>query len=468
MFDKYRIIRPLGDGGSGTVYLAEHIKLKVYRAIKCIRKDNPLYYDTIQEAHILKNLKHLNIPIIYDIEEDQSSSYIIEEYFEGESLKSYRFRHNFIQEDEIINFSLQICKLLEYLHQNERPIIYLDLKPENIMVSNATLKLVDFGTARYTKSGMEKRTSIGTIGYAAPEQYRTGKVDERSDIFSVGKILYFLITGSQPFHLEKIDMVFYLSTLCSKKLAKIVAKCMKQSSKQRYQSITQLYNQLSEVNDSFQESYPLTSQQVLKISFAGAQRRIGTTHTAFLFTSYINRFITSCLYSEENQNPVINYIVKRYGKENHRSGILSLYDCKLECGDSSRSQHTSYPVTVVDYGELTTENLDLFLKADIKVVILGAKDWEIEASESILERLMELDEIIYLFNFVDGESYKEVLDNMKGCSCCRIPYIADPWRGSSVESMSNLVRTILGDRYLMTTRSKIISTMIGKVWKKNL
>lgn len=84
LFDKYRIVKVLGSGGSATVYLAQHIKLESFRAIKCIRKDNPLYNNALKEAYILKNLRHSNIPIIYDIDEDLRCSYIIEEYIEGE------------------------------------------------------------------------------------------------------------------------------------------------------------------------------------------------------------------------------------------------------------------------------------------------------------------------------------------------------------------------------------------------
>ncbi len=464
MFDKYRIIRHLGDGGSGTVYLAEHIKLKAYRAIKCIRKDNPFYKETMKEAHILKNLKHLNIPIIYDIEEDQSSSYIIEEYFEGESLKNYRIRNPFIQEDLIINFSLQLCKLLEYLHQNERPIIYLDLKPENIMVSKSTIKLVDFGTATYINDSNNRKNYIGTIGYAAPEQYLNGKLDERSDIYSIGMILFFLLTGNKPTVYKGKDMLSYLSPICSKRLAKIVVKCIKYNSRQRYQSVTQVYNKLSELSDTYKKSLPLNSQQSLRISFAGSQRRIGTTHTALLFTSYINRYMTTCIYSEENENPVIHNIAERHGIYGNEDSVLCLYDCKLESRTHVIDKEVQYPVMVMDFGMLTNENIDIFLKSDIKVLVLGAKDWEIGASEDIIKRLMEYEEIVYLFNFVDGTSYKEVLDNMRGCLCCRVPYIVNPWIGAPIEGMASLVKVVLGDRYNAISRFK----MMGRHLKRKL
>lgn len=455
MFDKYRIIRHLGDGGSGTVYLAEHIKLNAYRAIKCIKKDNPLYNETMKEAHILKNLKHLNIPIIYDIEEDQSSSYIIEEYFEGESLQSYRQRNPFIQEDIIINYSMQICKLLEYLHQNERPIIHLDLKPENIMVSNSTIKLIDFGTAIYMNDNKDISSSIGTIGYASPEQYIRGMLDERSDIYSIGMIIFYLITGHNSSECKVKDMLSYLSSLCSKKLAKIVIKCIKHNSRQRYQSVTQVYIKLSELSDLHKKSCPLNSQQSLKISFAGSQRRIGTTHTALLFTSYLNRYIAPCVYSEKNRHPVINSIIDRNEDLNSEDCILSLYDCRLECRTCLENKEGQYPITVVDYGKLTDDNLLSFNQADIKVVILGAKDWELVASETVIKKLIEFDDIVYLFNFMDGASYKEIIDNMLGCSCCRIPYIVNPWIGMPLEGVVKLVKCILGDRYNATSWYKI-------------
>ena len=128
-FNKYRIIKLLGRGGTAKVFLAEHIKLNSYRAIKCISKNHPLYELQRKEAQILKNLKHSCIPIIYDIEEDKDGSYIVEQYLEGDNLNDYVMSNGTLSEDIIVRFALQLCDLIQYLHSTTRPILYLDLKP---------------------------------------------------------------------------------------------------------------------------------------------------------------------------------------------------------------------------------------------------------------------------------------------------------------------------------------------------
>src|SRR5690606_4170247 len=133
-FQKYQIIKLLGRGSTAEVYLAKHILLNSYRAIKCISKNHPLYEYHRKEANLLNNLKHPCIPIIYDIEEDENGSYIIEQFIEGHTLKDFVRDKGPIDENIIIHYAIQLCDLLEYLHSVERPIIYLDLKPENIII----------------------------------------------------------------------------------------------------------------------------------------------------------------------------------------------------------------------------------------------------------------------------------------------------------------------------------------------
>jgi serine/threonine-protein kinase len=138
-FQKYKILGLLGRGGTARVYLAEHILLKSYRAIKCISKNHPQYELQRNEAFILKNLKHSCIPIIYDIEEDDKGSYIVEEYIEGITLTDYVLANGALREDIIIQAGIQLCDLIQYLHSAKSPVFYLDLKPDNILISGSVL-----------------------------------------------------------------------------------------------------------------------------------------------------------------------------------------------------------------------------------------------------------------------------------------------------------------------------------------
>ena len=170
LFGKYRILSVLGAGGSGTVYLAEHLKLKVYRAIKIIPKASEAITSQCLEASLLKNLNHPGIPVIYDIEEDSRFVYMIEEFIQGESLDTFVHRQSYISQELVISFGIRLCGILEYLHQSmPYPVLYQDLKPEHIILCGDQLKLVDFGIAAFFTGSDKHFQFFGTEEFAAPE-----------------------------------------------------------------------------------------------------------------------------------------------------------------------------------------------------------------------------------------------------------------------------------------------------------
>ena len=188
MFGKYRVLSTLGTGNSSTVYLAEHIRLNVYRAIKCIPKDTSLVSSPSSEATLLKDLNHPGIPIIYDIEEDDISICIIEEYISGKSLRSYINDTDNIKTSEICDIAVKLCDILEYLHNCDNEIIHLDIKPDNIIIDeHNNVKLIDFGSSIH-KAGLTQAGMISP-GYAAPEQYSGKELTYQTDIYSVGMVL---------------------------------------------------------------------------------------------------------------------------------------------------------------------------------------------------------------------------------------------------------------------------------------
>ena len=174
MFDKYRIVSSLGKGNSSEVFLVEHRKLKAYRAVKCIKKTALLRQpQLLLEADILKNLKHPGIPTIYDVEEDDKSYYIIEEYIQGQSLEAFVLRQDCISIDTVIQIALQLCDVIKYLHdQKPEPIIYQDLKPEHIILCGKRMVLIDFGISAYITTSGNTFQNFGTHGFAPPENIR--------------------------------------------------------------------------------------------------------------------------------------------------------------------------------------------------------------------------------------------------------------------------------------------------------
>ncbi|HLZ59461.1 MAG TPA: protein kinase [Ktedonosporobacter sp.] len=235
---EYQIQRVLGLGGMGKVYLATHTTLKVPFALKQARADQPLPESVInelnhalhmgditqripikqpepdfpcsgglhtdrflREALLLARLQHTAIPTLYDYFFQDGYWYLVMDYIPGPTLSAYLREQAPLLTLEALNYAMQLCDVLDYLHKQAPPIIFRDLKPSNIILApNGSLMLVDFGIARYYKPGqVNDTTEFGSPGYASPEQYEgEGQTDGRSDLFSLGVILHEMTTGKRP------------------------------------------------------------------------------------------------------------------------------------------------------------------------------------------------------------------------------------------------------------------------------
>lgn len=440
LFDKYRIVSKLGDGASADVYLVEHISLHTYRALKCIKKANPLGMEASKEAHILKNLHHPNIPLIYDVEEDETNFYIIEEYIPGESLKSFRQKTTFLQEETILNYGVQICELVRYLHALPQPVLHLDLKPENLIVKDHQLKLVDFGAAIYREEEQERKR-IGTRGYASPEQYHIGHIDERSDLYSIGMLLFYLVSGctfqGDTSYLANIDE----TGNCSGKLKKILNRCLKSHPSLRYHTVEQLQNHLVSCHLRERRRHR-TRMRPLTIGIAGAQGRIGTTHAALLLTAYLNRHVGPCIYVERNDSGASHLIWNRYEMKDPVAPLLSIRDCNLYVGENAEGVPGNL-IQVRDYGKYSADIRAEIDVNDVQILVLGAKEWEIHESERALEAARDQEGMLLAFNLVDGYLFREVQKNMNGREVFRIPYASDPFAVTRSEHLAELTEEII-------------------------
>lgn len=195
----YEELSLLGEGGMGKVYLVRHRRLGVLRAMKVVRKDDATKLPA--EVDILKNLDHQRLPRLHDIYEDDQNIQIIQDYVEGISAKEGIERGGKFDEAHVRKWAGQICEALKYLHTRNPPIIHRDIKPGNIMITpEGDIKLIDFGIAKeYKKDANGPSEHLGTMGYAAPEQYTSAPTDARTDIYSLGITLYHMITGKSPY-----------------------------------------------------------------------------------------------------------------------------------------------------------------------------------------------------------------------------------------------------------------------------
>jgi serine/threonine protein kinase len=208
--DRYHIIGKLGTGGFGSVYKASDTQ-RAYDlvAIKeiCLRglplRERMDATDAFhREADLLSQLAHSNLPRFYEQHCKHEQWYLIMDFIEGETLEDYlnKIPNKRLPLSEVLGIGLQLCDVLEYLHTHQPPIVFRDLKPSNIILTpEGKVYLIDFGIARFFKPGQAKDTiALGSLGYAAPEQYGRIQTTPRADIYSLGAVLHQLLTGKDP------------------------------------------------------------------------------------------------------------------------------------------------------------------------------------------------------------------------------------------------------------------------------
>src|SRR5690349_14751727 len=200
---RYRIVEILGQGGMGSVYRAVDENL----GVDCAVKENLFTTDEYSrqfrlEAVILANLRHPNLPRVYDHFVLGDQQYLVMDYIEGEDLRQRMERVGTINEDDAVQIGASICDALAYLHSRKPPILHRDIKPGNVKITpEGHIFLVDFGLAKVYQ-GNTQATSTGaramTPGYSPPEQYGTARTDPRTDIYSLGATLYASLCGIIP------------------------------------------------------------------------------------------------------------------------------------------------------------------------------------------------------------------------------------------------------------------------------
>lgn len=207
--ERYRIVEHIGSGGHGEVYRAEDTQFaERVVAIKSMSQSGLSQQEAVEaseafkrEAFLLAKLVHPNLPAIHDYFSERNSWYLVMSFIEGETLEHYMESvGGALPVDEALQIGIQLCSVLEYLHEHRPPIIFRDLKPSNIMrTSRGQLYLIDFGIARIFKQGQSRDTiALGSPGYAAPEQYGKQQSTPRTDIYNLGATLHHLLSGRDP------------------------------------------------------------------------------------------------------------------------------------------------------------------------------------------------------------------------------------------------------------------------------
>jgi beta-lactam-binding protein with PASTA domain len=265
--ERYEIGGVLGRGGMAEVHRGRDLRLGREVAVKVLRSDlarDPSFQVRFRrEAQAAASLNHPAIVAVYDTGEDRSSSgatpYIVMEYVEGDTLRDVLRREGVLSPERAMNFAADICNALDFSHRNG--IVHRDVKPGNVMVTpQGTVKVMDFGIARAVSDSAATMTStaavIGTAQYLSPEQARGESVDARSDVYSVGCLLYELVTGAPPFTGDSPVSVAYqhvredpklpssVNPAIPPELDAILLKALSKNPANRYQSAADMRNDL--------------------------------------------------------------------------------------------------------------------------------------------------------------------------------------------------------------------------------
>jgi serine/threonine protein kinase, bacterial len=262
---RYEIVRRIGGGGMGAVYLAKDRNLgDAPRAVKEMMESHldPAQHekaigDFKRESLLLTALEHPSIPTIYDYFYDDARSrfYLVMKYIAGGDLAS-RMRAAIggrLDEKTVCDWGMQVADVLDYLHSRPKPIIYRDLKPANLMIDGNTgrVMLIDFGIARWVSQQEKGVTAVGTMGYAPPELF-SGRVQPASDVYSLGATMFHLLTGSDPqdnplliFDFSKNPRPRQIAPSISSEMERILMRCVEYRPDDRFRTAGELRGELA-------------------------------------------------------------------------------------------------------------------------------------------------------------------------------------------------------------------------------
>lgn len=252
---KYEIIRSLGSGGFGSVYLAKDTWLDIKVAIKVPHKQSAELYKLLKEPRLQAALNHPNIVRMIAAEKENKIFFMVMEYVKGKTLEKILEKEKLLDCERALDFVKQIAQGIDHAHKNK--IIHRDLRPSNIMISeDGTAKITDFGTSAWLNNVPYASTRIGSPPYMAPEQF-LGKASYQSDVYSLGCIFYEMIVGRPPIFdpdpfkiLEKaqqgrITPPRLRNSKIPREIDEIIMKCLASKVEERYQRTSEVIRALS-------------------------------------------------------------------------------------------------------------------------------------------------------------------------------------------------------------------------------
>lgn len=304
---RYKITKLIGQGGMGAIYLADDTR---FSNRVCVIKEMLDHFtdeeqraiatsNFLREADMLSSMHHEGIPEVYDRFSEGNRHYLVMEYIQGIDLEQKLEQASEpFDEKSVLNWAIQICDILSYLHNQKPPIIYRDMKPANIILTKSgKIYMVDFGIARFFNP-IKKGTMVGTQGYAPPEQYR-GLMEPRSDIFALGATMHHLLTSRDPqeeppFSFPKVRQ---LNNKISQSTEKLIEKSLEKDASDRYESAEDMIKAIMRITSAHNETVKVCPHCNNKVS---ATKQ---------FCPYCNEYIASINQEKIKKNSFTTFVL---------------------------------------------------------------------------------------------------------------------------------------------------------------
>ncbi|WP_051624033.1 Stk1 family PASTA domain-containing Ser/Thr kinase [Clostridium akagii] len=277
LLNRYELLEKIGEGGMGDVYKAKCHLLNRFVAVKILKSEFSMDENFVarfkREASAVASVSHPNIVNVYDVGEENSINFIVMEYISGKTLKQVIKENVKLNAYKTIDISLQVAKALQCAHKNN--IIHRDIKPDNIMITEDNIvKVMDFGIAKVSESHTmtNSKTIMGSVYYFSPEQAKGFVVDCRTDIYSLGIVMYEMVTGKVPFDAESpisIAMMHIKQSIVEPKeiitdlpktINQVILKAVEKENNNRYQSADEMIQAISTIKEEFDFSRKLNNR----------------------------------------------------------------------------------------------------------------------------------------------------------------------------------------------------------------
>ena len=357
--DKYEVIRILQESAATAVLLVRYKPIGALRILKAIHKAHPDAYSILSESNLLQGIKSSQIPTIFDVEDTEEILYLVEEYVEGISLREYLLETK-LPIEKLLYIAIELCKIVETLHTaGSEPVLYRDMKPEHVFMDGDTIRLIDFGIS-IKKSEAKEAKPLGTKGWAAPEQLKGGNLDERCDVYGVGKVIGFMQINSYAKDDFKIKQIVELATDpdVSKRLG----------------SITELKGMLERLQGENRVNVKIGKKHLDKrIAVIGASPAIGTTRIAVSLCQFFNKRGIDCYY-KDNEEDTVRRLWINLKNARLKKGVLyhEKFRGIFEYGEAVEYQTPPDGLYVFDCGV----NESVPIGTDLIIYVTGGAPWQ--------------------------------------------------------------------------------------------